>query len=251
MTLIAIGGAEDKTGDMTVLRRVLAESGLKNPRVLVVTSATGYPADAAKNYGAAFGALGADCHFAHVGSAHQAKLPEHAKAAAKADIIFFTGGDQSRLMRILGGSAFMEAVVKREAAGGVIAGTSAGAMAMSALMITSGNPARGMLKGEIGQGVGLGLAPKLVIDTHVGQRDRLSRLFNVVAGSPAKTGIALDEDTAIILRGGKAEVVGRGHVTIVTGEALHTNYNAIENGTLIRADHFTVNSYRAGAKFRL
>jgi len=246
MTLIAIGGAEDKTSDKAVLRRVLAETGKPCPRVLVVTTATAYKEEAAANYGAAFAALSATCVFAHIGTAAEAAHPDHIVEAAKADVIFFTGGDQSRLVDVLEGSPFLEQVRAHHAAGGVVAGTSAGAMAMSTLMIAGGDPANGFVKDGIAKGVGFGMAPDFVIDTHFSQRNRLSRLFNAVASDPRKTGLGLDEDTALILRGLDGEVAGSGTVTVVTGEKLRSSA-----GERIPVKGYSVTTYKRGDSIKL
>lgn len=250
MTLIAIGGAEDKTGDKAVLQRVLAETGRDHPRVLVVTTATAYKAEAAANYGSAFSALGAACQFAHIADAAGAADAGALAAVKEADVIFFTGGDQSRLVDVLAGSPFLAAVQGFQAAGGVVAGTSAGAMAMSALMIAGGDPENGMVRGGIAEGTGFGMAPALVIDTHFTQRNRLSRLFNMISADPRKTGLGLDEDTALIMRGRDAEVAGSGTVTIVTGEKLPA-VNPAGQGGAIPAEGYTIHTYKSGARLKL
>lgn len=152
MTIIAIGGGEDKTGDMTVLKRVLAETGKTAPLVLVITTATGYPEEVGDNYRRAFSSLGVTPDIRHVTDAEAHGLLE---ALKKADAVFFSGGDQSKLGAVFGGSAFLAGLASREG-DIVIAGTSAGAAAMSSLMITGGAP-----EGPVTSGAGLGLTPDI------------------------------------------------------------------------------------------
>lgn len=216
MTLIAIGGAEDKTGDMTVLKRVITESGLKNPRVLVITTATSYPVEVAQKYADAFGLLGVKTEALHLTQRRQAKNPATIAKLDDADIVFFSGGDQSKISYALNGTPFLDALKKREQAGMVIAGTSAGAAAMSQLMIKGGNPKKPADKGGLKTGTGTGLAPEIIFDTHFMNRGRLPRLFNAIAADGTKTGIGLDEDTGVIIRKGQdIEVTGSGAVTVV------------------------------------
>lgn len=216
MTLIAIGGAEDKTGDMTVLKRVVAESGIENPRVLVITTATSYPVEVAEKYKTAFAQLGVTAEALHITQRRQAKDKAMAAKLDAADIIFFSGGDQTKIAYALNDTPFLAALKRREQEGAVIAGTSAGAAAMSHLMIAGGNPAKPADKGGLKTRTGLGLMPDVVFDTHFMNRGRLPRLFNAVAADSTKTGIGLDEDTGVIIRQGQdIEVVGSGAVTVV------------------------------------
>ena len=60
---------------------------------------------------------------------------------------------------------------------------------------------------------GLGLVPFL-LDAHAGQWGTLPRLIESVLIS-GRAGMAMDEDTAVIVRAGVAEVAGRGHVHLV------------------------------------
>ncbi|MDE1151028.1 MAG: cyanophycinase [Micavibrio sp.] len=254
MTVIAIGGAEDKTGDCTVLRRVLAEAGAvegQAPRVLVITTATGYPEEVGEKYTATFQRIGVTSRVRHVttraGAADAALLAD----VAAADVIFFTGGDQMKLATVFNGTPFMDALRQRETDGAVIAGTSAGAAVMSSLMIYGGDPEKAMEKGEVLLTAGLGLAPNVVFDTHFLNRNRLARLFNVLATAPDKTGIGLDEDTGVILRGKTLEVIGSGKVTVVDAKAAQSNITTIERGDVFTLTGATVHTLKHGDKFRL
>jgi cyanophycinase len=252
MTIIAIGGAEEKAGQMTVLKRVLAEAKGTASRVHVITTATGYPADAEKTYREAFAALGIDCAVTHIATREEANDPRNVAKIGDADVIFFSGGDQLKLATILNGTDFLDAVTERHAAGAVVAGTSAGAAAMSGLMIYDGDPAKAMQKGEVLLTDGFNFAPDAVFDTHFGARGRLPRLFNVVAGSPAQTGLGLDEDTGVILRAdGALEVFGSGEVTVVDGTLATSNITTVERGELFTAEGFTVRTLKAGDRYSL
>lgn len=252
MVFIAIGGAEDKLHEKTVLRRVLQESGKAQPRVCVVTTATGFPDEARKTYLTAFQSLGiTECSVLHIDSRESAQDPVALQRIGDADIIFFSGGDQLRLTSILGGTPFLDAVIKRAQQGAVIAGTSAGAAAMSGLMIYGGEVSRAMEKGQVALTSGFGFVNGVVFDTHM-ERGRITRLFNVVATNPATLGIGLHEDTGVIVRGDTLEVIGRNSVTIVDGKDLkNSNVTEIGRGDVIRAENYSVHSLRAGDRYNL
>jgi cyanophycinase len=93
----------------------------------------------------------------------------------------------------------------------VIAGTSAGAAVMSAVMLTgSGNPERAC-------GKGLGLWPGVIVDQHYLTRRRQPRLLEAVQKHPNLVGVGIDESTAVIVRGEgrRFEVVGRSQVEVL------------------------------------
>jgi cyanophycinase len=253
MTLIAIGGQEGKSGDMTVLKRVLDEARGKDSRVLVITTATGYPEEVGQTYRDAFANLGVSCDVEHTTTPTAANDPELLKKIAAADVVFFTGGDQNKLATVFNGSDALKAIGARHLAGGVIAGTSAGAAAMSSLMVCGGDPRHAMRKGEVEVGEGFGLTPDIVFDTHFMNRNRLKRLFAITAAAPAKTGIGLDEDTAVICRlDGEMEVIGAGAVTVVEAKGLTRNNVAKASpGDRIRAEGFHVKTLKSGDRFRL
>ncbi|MCE9508275.1 MAG: cyanophycinase [Alphaproteobacteria bacterium] len=252
MVFIAIGGAEDKLHEKTVLKRVLLESGKTQPRICVITTATGFPDDARKTYLDAFQSLGVtECSVLHIDSRQGAEDPTVIQHLADADIIFFSGGDQLRLTSILGGTPFLQAVINRAQQGAVIAGTSAGAAVMSGLMIYGGEASRAMEKGHVALTSGFGFVNGVVFDTHM-ERGRITRLFNVVATNPATLGIGLHEDTGVIVRGDVMEVIGRSSVTIVDGKDLkNSNVTDIERGETIRAENYAVHSLKTGDRYDL
>ncbi len=215
MTIIAIGGAEDKTGDMTVLKRVLAEAGAEQPRVLVITTATGYPEEVAEKYRNAFARLNVTPDTRHITTKADADAPASVASLQHYDVVFFSGGDQEKLSAAFGGTTFLATLAAREAEGAVVAGTSAGAAAMSQLMITGGEPRNALKPGGLGLGEGLSFTPDVVFDTHFNQRHRLKRLFGAAAADSRKTGIGLDEDTGVIVKKNTFEVIGSGRVTVL------------------------------------
>src|SRR5205809_786365 len=110
--------------------------------------------------------------------------------------IFLTGGNQLRLSSTIGGTRLADAILDRFQHGAVVAGTSAGASAMSSHMIAFG--ASGATpKHRMAQiAAGLGVLPGVIVDQHFQQRNRLGRLLSLIAQNPSLLAPALDEDTA-------------------------------------------------------
>ncbi len=130
--------------------------------------------------------------------------PALAKLLAAQTGVWFEGGDQATLLSAYRGStldAELPNVLKR---GGVIGGTSAGAAAMSQLMIAGGTtPAK--------LATGFGFLPGGVIEQHLLKRDRLDRLIDTVSRNPGWFGLGVDEGTAVIVQGRALAVVGQSY----------------------------------------
>ena len=145
----------------------------------------------------------------------------------------FSGGDQARLTSILGGSALCRILKERYLDDPfVIAGTSAGAAAMSASMMNGGSTEQAYLKGAIQLTPGFGFISDVIMDTHFDARGRFARLAQALAENPGIVAIGLSEDTGIIVEKGKIlKAVGASVVTIIEGrEILHNNIADIREG---------------------
>lgn len=253
MTLIAIGGGEDKVGESVVLKRVLEEGKGTESRICVITTATGYPEEVGQTYRDAFARLGATCDVAHITTAKDADSAAFLKTIEEADIVFFSGGDQTKLSAVFNETDCLSLLAEKHRKGDVIAGTSAGAAVMSQLMITGGRPENGMVKGKIQSETGFGLASDIIFDTHFMNRDRLPRLYNLVASDPRKIGCGLDEDTGVILKDDQTiEVIGNQTVTIVDGRNLtDSTFAKVKEGEVFKAEGFAVHTLKPGEKQRL
>jgi cyanophycinase len=129
-----------------------------------------------------------------------------------ATAVWFDGGEQARLERAYIGTrveAGIRAVLER---GGVIGGSSAGAAIMSRVMIRGG-------KTRPRIGTGFDLLAGAIIDQHFLARARQPRLLRALAAHPGLVGYGVDEGTALIVRGGAAEVVGDSSVTVCQAAA--------------------------------
>ena len=223
--IVAIGGAEDKKQQRAILAEFVRLAGAEHARILVVPVASRTPVQTAGRYVDAFTALGADeVDVVNVTSRAEANDPGLVAALDEATAVFFTGGDQFRITSLLGGTRLDEALHRRRDQGLVLGGTSAGAAMLSSTMIVGGIPESTLRVGMVKLGPGMDFLRGVIIDQHFEERGRLRRLLSAVAQYPHEIGIGIDEDTAIVVRGGEAHVIGSGSVTIVDASSLaYTN----------------------------
>jgi len=251
--LIVIGGAEDKIRDRVILSRFVALAGGSKARIAVVATASSFAAEVGERYREVFTDLGAarvDPILAQDRPA--ANDDTHAALVDGATGVFLTGGNQLRLSSTIGGTRLSRAIEERYHAGAVVAGTSAGASALSTHMIAFG--ASGLTpKHRMAQiSAGLGLLPGVIIDQHFQQRNRLGRLLALVAQNPSLLGIGIDEDTAgVVTPDHVFEVIGRGSVTIVDGTAAETDAWEVSGHRPLMISNVVMHSLPAGYRFDL
>jgi cyanophycinase len=223
--IVAIGGAEDKKPQCTILGEFVRLAGGAEARILVLPVASRTPLQTAGRYVDAFTGLGADeVEVLDLASRAEANDPNRVAAIDEATAVFFTGGDQFRITSLLGGTLVDDALHRRSREGLVLAGTSAGAAMMSSTMIVGGIPESTLRVGMVKLGPGLEFLRGVIIDQHFEERGRLRRLLSAVAQYPHEVGIGIDEDTAIIVDGNEARVIGSGSVTVVdAGSLVYTN----------------------------
>ncbi|NLN06342.1 MAG: cyanophycinase [Firmicutes bacterium] len=230
--LVIIGGAEDKEGECEILKRFFALAGGRNARIAVLSTASTDPG-AGEQYKAIFTEMGAAAvQVLAVQNRAEANRTHYFEQFAEQTGVFFTGGDQLRITGILGGSILGKALQKCYQNGAVIAGTSAGASAMSETMLVGGLDDATPSKEIIRMAPGLGLLRDVVVDQHFAQRGRIGRLLSVVAHNPYILGVGIDENTAIIVNGrDECEVAGEGTVTIIDGlNVTHSNVSESQPG---------------------
>lgn len=138
-----------------------------------------------------------------------------------ARLIFITGGDQNRFMKVVLNTPVYKAIHEAYHNGATVAGTSAGAAVMSKHMIT-GAQLRGdtvyratfdkLLSGNVQFEEGLGLLDSVIIDQHFMKRSRYNRLLSALAAHPTYDCIGIDEGTAIIVNHKKVRVAGDSQV---------------------------------------
>jgi cyanophycinase len=264
-TLIPVGGAEDKGTDletgiinrnnlvffeMGILKSILNEMGGPSKRIEIVTTASSIPVEVGQNYLSAFLKLGCE-NVGHmdIRNREQASRSEYLERLRQCDAIMFSGGNQLRLTAIFGGTAFLDILHARyEQEHFVIAGTSAGAMAMSNTMIYQGNATDAHLKGEVKITTGLAFIKNVIIDSHFNKRGRFPRLAQAVASNPSAIGIGLGEDTGVIIKNGmELKAIGSGAVYIIDGQKInYSNIADIEEKAAISVEGLIVHILEAG-----
>ena len=134
-TLIAIGGAEEKSRDPRILSEFVALCGDRDAHIAIIPTASRLK-DTGRRYEKTFRDLGArratSLPYEH---RRDCKREDWLKVLESADGVFLTGGNQLRLSTTLGGTAISQAIRRRNAEGMHVAGTSAGAAFMPEHMI--------------------------------------------------------------------------------------------------------------------
>jgi cyanophycinase len=222
---MVIGGAEDKVRDRVILSRFAKLAGGAEARIVLISTASSLGEAATDLYRQLFADLGIH---RLVGlqpvTREEANDQDTAEAIDAATGIFLTGGNQLRLALVCGGTVLGQALIRAHGRGAVVAGTSAGASAVSSHMIAFGASGATPKHRMAQLAAGLGLLDNVVVDQHFEQRTRLGRLLAVVAQSPSLMGLGLDEDTAAIVYPDQTlEVIGRGAVTLIDGRSMVTD----------------------------
>lgn len=242
--LVLIGGAITPHGH--ALRTFLDLTGARSGgRLVGITAASGDPEDAARSWLATLRSVGAfNVEIPMFDRADETQDARIAAMIADAAGVFLGGGDQVKLVSALSGTRTEAAIRTLHQEGGVICGTSAGAAALTELTMAGGevDEEGNLVEQYIGPGLGL-LGFDTIIDTHFSQRRRLQRLFLVVASNRQLLGVGLDEDTALVVRGHRGEVVGAGGVTFVDGRDTVQFDNA---GDIEKGRQFTLSHLRVG-----
>jgi len=257
--LIAIGGAEDKGTEaekllaihhnlnffgLGILRRIVEEAGGITARIEVITTASMIPFEVGNNYLEAFGRIGCtNIGVMHIRNREDVQNEDYKDRMRNCSAVMFTGGNQLRLASIFGGTKLMRIIQNRyRNEPFIVAGTSAGAMAMSNTMIYDGDAAKAHLKGEVKFTTGLAFMDKVIFDSHFEKRGRFGRLSQAVGLNPSCIGVGLGEDTGMLItEGNKMEAIGSGLVIIIDGHDIrHSNIADIPEGNPMSIENLRV-----------
>ena len=184
------------------------------------------------------------------------KLPPSKLDSLKtAKLIYIGGGDQLTFMEIINSNPEVKNLLKSAYQNGkMIAGTSAGAAVMSEVMITGNqlkykdyeNTFDNIEIKNVETKQGLGFIKTAVIDQHFVVRSRYNRLLSLIIENPTYKGIGIDEGTAILVKNGSAEVVGRAQVIVFKNPKQSKKLN----GDKLGAKGITLDIYLNGEKFK-
>jgi cyanophycinase len=251
--VVIIGGAEDKRRDRVILSRFVEMAGGGDASIVVISTASNLGRRAQQAYSALFSELGAAAVTGlRPTSREQANDPGMAQALHDASGIFLTGGNQVRLISVVGGTKLEDALHAAHDRGVVVAGTSAGASAVAGHMVAFGRSGASPKHRMIHLSAGLGLIEGVLVDQHFEQRGRWGRLLAAVALSPRLLGLGLDEDTAAIVYPDRSlEVLGRGAVTIVDGSQVTTDAFQIKGHRPMMVSGAVVHALPSGYWFDL
>jgi cyanophycinase len=238
--LLIIGGAEDKGKKehpaiadkldnfrhFEILKSIIPEKK-RGGMVEIVTTASERPKEQDKRYKEAFSEVGyKNIGFIHITNSKEAANPSFVQRVRKSHAVLFTGGNQLLLTTVFGNTPIHEAIIEKYMKDPefIIAGTSAGAMAVAGLMIYEGESGDGLLKGAVKITSGLGFVHGCIIDTHFIKRGRFGRLIQAIALNPPCVGIGIEEDTALLItKGNEAHCIGSGMVIIIDGRDMQSS----------------------------
>ncbi len=266
--LIAIGGAVDKgTGsdsensenldvkflEIGILKRFLEELRGKSNRIEIITTASLIPKKTGQHYIEAFKRLGNNnVGVMHIQKREDVQNEDYLERVREAEGVLLTGGNQLRLTTILGGTDLLKIMLKKyHNENFILAGTSAGAMAMSNTMIYDGSSSEALLKGTVKMSRGLGFIKDVTFDSHFIKRGRFGRLCQSIASNPVCIGIGLGEDTGLLItKGDHMEAIGSGLVIIVEGDNIkYTNVADIPDGEPISIENLAVHILGQGHSY--
>ncbi len=269
--LIAIGGNEDKGTEpepnheqknnlnffqLQVLTRIVNEMrNDKDSHIEVITTASSIPVEVGENYLQSFSKVGCtNVKVMDIRNREDVLRPEFIERIRNCDGVLFTGGNQLRLSTIFGGTEILKILFDRfYTEDFVIAGTSAGAMAMSNTMIYQGSSGGALIKGEVKITTGLAFIKDVIIDSHFDKRVRFGRIAQAVASNPSCIGIGLGEDTGVLITGNNhLEAIGSGLVIIVDGHNIsHNNIADLSEGSPISVENLVVHVMTKGNAYDL
>ena len=222
--LFIIGGGEKTEG---LMKELLKVSGVGVKDYVVILPMSSEEPDSSIIF--------AQQDFASVGikkvvgfnfTANKSVTQSRIDSIVKAKLVFITGGDQTRFMKIVGKGPIYKAIHDAFNNGATIAGTSAGAAVMSKKMITGNNLKHPDYNGKfptiepenIEVTEGLGMVDKIIVDQHFIKRQRLNRLISVVLENPDEVCVGIDESTAIVVTGNSFKVAGENQVVVLRNQ---------------------------------
>ena len=203
-----VGGDEFRPGCRGMDRGLLELAASEQPSVLVVPTAAieGRPDLAAANGVAHFSSLGARALKLMVLDSQDANVPELAVALEGFSHVYFSGGSPDYLLGVLKGSLLLERVLEWRREGGVLAGSSAGAMVMGEFM-------RSPRSGRWVEG--LGLCPGVAVLPHHEGRDPVEVSESLKGALPEGIDVlGIDAQSCCLLKEDRWEVLGEGGVTL-------------------------------------
>jgi cyanophycinase len=248
-TLLPIGGNHDSTGP--IIEQFLRLSGGPEARIAILATASGLK-EAGKSQSRAFTEMGLKrpAEILTIRERTAADDPAVLRVIREATGIFISGGAQMRLSSTLGGTEFHKALLNAYRGGVVVAGTSAGAACMSAVMISDGDGGQSPRLGNARLVAGLGFRDGVLFDQHFSQRNRIGRLLVSISANPALLGIGIDENTAALIEDDMLSVLGANSIFVLDGRSMtNSNVAEVKNRQLVAMSGMTLHVLTAGCQF--
>ncbi len=273
-TLILIGGHEEKGEEKVdgenlkietdkdalshfeILGKLISKIPRAHHIIEIIASASSIPEEMEDLYINSYRKVG----FTHVGfikveNKEDASNPDSIKRLKEAHAVFFTGGDQNKLINLIAASPLLAAVTKKYYSDKhfIVGGTSAGAMVMPETIIVGGLIREALYQNDIKIAKGFNLIRDVIVDTHFIKRGRFARLAHAVILNPGCLGIGLGEDTALIISEGNcATCIGSGMVILIDGSKMGTtNINSATGSVAIVVENLNVSIIAEGSYYSL
>lgn len=267
--LLIIGGHEEKgENEVTlavakrgktyahfeILGALINRTRAVSKTIEIITQASSIPKEMEEWYINAYKGEG----FSNVGFLHMdhwTKTDEksYLERIHKAHAVFFTGGDQFKLVSALKGTEIIKVIQKKylEDKDFILAGTSAGAMSIAEIIIRDGLIGEVLLKDDLRIDKGFGLIKDIIVDTHFIQRGRFARLAQAIIQNPDCLGIGLSENTALLISDeNEAECMGSGMVIIIDGSEIgSTNGKSARSDVAMVVENLKVHILADGCKY--
>ncbi|KAF1956321.1 class I glutamine amidotransferase-like protein [Byssothecium circinans] len=203
--LVIVGGNLQSD---SIWQRIIELAGGPEAPIVVVPTAGGDPTYS-QNFSSAVTLrnLGAkNVTVLHTYDPKVADTDEFIAPLAAAKGIFFGGGRQWRLVDAYVGTKTEKAFAAVLDRGGVISGSSAGASIIGSFLVRGDTANNQIMIGD--HTVGFGYLKNTAIDQHVLVRNRHFDLFDILKVYPELLGVAIDEDTALVVSGNDVEIIG-------------------------------------------
>lgn len=215
--LLVIGGGERPPDAM---KKFVEWSGGAKSRILVITWASGVPDESYGSLEKAFQTSNAGLvEHAPIRPLDDEKRRKFVEQLNSASGVFFSGGDQNRIMDVLADETLLQMIKSKYNSGTPFGGTSAGAAVMSDPMMTGEADLKILDGTKVGVRKGLGLVKNVIFDQHFLVRQRHNRLFGLILQNPSMIGIGIDEDTSVLIEDNqRLTVVGKTQVMFVNSK---------------------------------
>ena len=207
--LVLIGGASDRWRSTEAIDRAAVEA-MSDESPIAFVPAAGCPPDYGPSFLAQYLRLGAPPGYVvPIHDKPSARDPANTRRLAEAGLIYLGGGDTRRLVETLAGTPALDAMAAAFAAGAVIVGISAGAIALAAWGV-SADPGVGVVPGW-------GWLPQAIAAPHYDAL-QADALHAALKDRPDMLGLGLPEDAALALGpAGQVATWGGSQITVTLG----------------------------------